>query len=209
MPEGAGHRAYQAEPKICRRTHNSSRHCSGSQRSRSGRSPTDPLLAQEFSTTYSSGSMSSPVTARAGQCSASIATHRAPRRDPRASWLCSRKSGMASRSSSDSRASLVSSGAAWTSSRLASGYHVAANAPVSPEVRSSGVTDPHPLDPCQRRNSQSTPSEAWVVTLRRIHVVPACRVMHNVRVPGGAVQTSEMTRPAIPTTMRTTPPWTG
>ena len=61
------------------------------------------ILAQEFSTTYSSGSMSSPVTARAGQCSASIATHRAPRRDPRASWLCSRKAGMASRSSSDRR----------------------------------------------------------------------------------------------------------
>ena len=52
------------------------------------------LLAQEFSTTYSSGSMSSPVTARAGQCSASIATHRAPRRDLRALWLCSRRSGI-------------------------------------------------------------------------------------------------------------------
>src|SRR5450756_1569305 len=70
------------------------------------------LLAQEFSTTYSSGSMSSPVTPRAAQCSAWIATHCAPRRDLRASWLCSRKSGMASRSPSDRRASLVSSGAA-------------------------------------------------------------------------------------------------
>src|SRR5665811_126393 len=72
------------------------------------------------------------------------------------------------------------------SSRVASGCHVGANAPVSPEVRSSGVTDP--LDPCHGRNSQSTPSEAWVVTPRRIHVVPACRVMHNVRAPGGAGQ---------------------
>src|SRR5665811_150224 len=145
-----------------------------------------PLLAQEFSTTYSSGSMSSPVTAWAGQCSAWIATHCAPRRGLRASWLCSRRSGLASRSSSDLRASIGFLGRYIASSRLASGCNVAANAPVSPEVRSSGVTDP--LDPCQRRNSQSAPSEAWVVTPRRIHVVPPCRVMHNVRAPGGAGQ---------------------
>src|SRR5665647_3306457 len=56
------------------------------------------LSAQEFSTTYSSGSMSSPVTARAGQCSAWIATHCATRRDLRASWLCSRRSGIHHRS---------------------------------------------------------------------------------------------------------------
>jgi hypothetical protein len=56
-----------------------------------------------------------------------------------------------------------------------------------------------------RGRTASRPSEAWVVTPRRIQVVPACRVMHNVRAPGGAGQTSEMTRPAIPTTMRTTP----
>src|SRR5680860_379810 len=118
------------------------------------------LLAQEFSTTYSSGSMSSPVTARAGQCSASIATHRAPRRDLRASWLCSRRSGMASRSSSDSRASLVSSGAAsppagwraaamWPRTRLYRRRYGAAGSPtLSIPVRGGTASRPR-----QRRGS--------------------------------------------------------
>jgi hypothetical protein len=122
--------------------------------------PKDPLLAQEFSTTYSSGSMSSPVTARAGQCSASIATHRAPRRDLRASWLCSRRSGIASRSSSDRRASLVSSGAAsppagwraadmWPRTRLYRRRYGAARSP-TPSIPVRGGTASRPR---QRRRS--------------------------------------------------------
>lgn len=43
-------------------------------------------------------------------------------------------------------------------------------------------------DLCQRRDSRSAPSDAWVVWLRRLHEVPAGRLLHSARPSGGADQ---------------------